>query len=178
MLQIYLTDLAAYNEGHLVGRWITLPTSSFNLAHALSEILSEGEAICDSPNHEEYFITDYEWDDIVFFDVGEYDNLGELNTECELVDNLSPHEQKAVAFLLREGIVTELDEAIAKADDVHVYENQSLEDVAYDLIQECYNIHELSPIIANHIDYEGIARDLECDGCYFERDGDVYEYCG
>lgn len=178
MLQIYLTDLQAYNEGHLVGCWISLPTSSSNLAYALSEILSEGEHICHTENHEEYFITDYEWDDTCFFEIGEYDNLGDLNTKCELLDELQTYQRKAVAFLLSEGIVANLEEAIAKADDVHVYENQTLEDVAYDLIHECYNIHELSPLIANHIDYAGIARDLEYDGCYFERDGDVFEYTG
>jgi antirestriction protein len=72
----------------------------------------------------------------------------------------------------------DVEDAISKTDDVIVHENKTMEDVAYYLIQDCYNIHELSPIIANHIDYDGIARDLEMDGTYFEMGNDIFEYIG
>ncbi len=49
-MKIYLTDLQAYNEGHLVGRWITLPLTGFELAQALSEVLNEGETAKNGPN--------------------------------------------------------------------------------------------------------------------------------
>lgn len=96
----------------------------------------------------------------------------------QLLEDKTGHELKAIAFLLSESLATDIDDAISKADDVRIYENQTMEDIAYDLIQDCYNIHELSPIIANHIDYEGIGRDLEMDGSYFEVGNDIYEYVG
>ena len=64
MLQVFITDLAAYNTGSLVGRWVQLPITSFELSQAISEVLTEGEYAVNGENHEEYFITDYEWDDI------------------------------------------------------------------------------------------------------------------
>ena len=178
MLEIYLTDLQSYNEGDLVGDWITLPLADKDLANAISEVLHAGEAISGSKDHEEYFITDYTWQDVEFFPVDEYDNIYELNAKLQAIEEVDPYKHKAIAFLLSEGLANDLDDAINKAEDVIVHQNQTMEDVAYDLIQECYNIHELSPIIANHIDYQGIARDLEYDGTYFEVGNDVFEYVG
>jgi len=31
-MKVYLTDLTAYVEGHLVGRWINLPLTPFELS--------------------------------------------------------------------------------------------------------------------------------------------------
>jgi len=50
--------------------------------------------------------------------------------------------------------------------------------VAYDLLQECYELDKLPPLIVNNIDYEGVARELDYDGTYWEVEGDVFEYCG
>ena len=44
MLQIYLTDLSAYNKGYLFGEWISLPCD--DLENKLSKILKAGEAMC------------------------------------------------------------------------------------------------------------------------------------
>jgi len=178
MLEVFITDLQAYNEGNLVGRWFTLPVSEEKLSQVISDVLREGEEACDTEDHEEYFITDFEWQDHVLFEVGEYSNLSQMNEQLQQLEDKTDHELKAIAFLLSESLATDIDDAIAKADDVRIYENQSMEDIAYDLIQDCYNIHELSPIIANHIDYQGIGRDLEMDGNYFEVGNDIYEYAG
>lgn len=178
MLEVFITDLAAYNEGNLVGRWFKLPVSEEKLSQAISEVLAEGEEVCGTTNHEEYFLTDWEWEDHELFDIGEYSSLYEVNEQLKQLEDKTEYELKAIAFLLSEGIVTDIEDAIAKADDVRIYENQTMEDIAYDLIQECYNIHELSPLIANHIDYEGIGRELEYGGNYYEIGNDIYEYVG
>ena len=178
MLEIYLTDLQAYNEGYLVGKWIKLPLTPFELNQAISEVLSEGETISGTENHEEYFITDWEWYNHKFQDIHEYENIYTLNEMLHLLEDKSDYELKAIAFLLSQNIVTDIEDAIAKADDVIIYENQSMEDVAYDLMQECYQADLLPSIIANNIDYEGIAKELEYDGTYYEVDSDVYQYLG
>ena len=178
MLNIYLTDLQAYNEGHLVGKWIKLPLTPFELSQALSEVLTEGETISGSDNHEEHFITDWEWNTHEFYDIDEYHNIYQLNEELQDLQYKPDHELKAIAFLLQEQLATDTADAIAKADDVYIYENQNMEDVAYDLMQECYNADALPSIIANNIDYESIARDLEYEGTYFDDGLDVYQYLG
>ena len=48
-----------------------------------------------------------------------------------------------------------------------------MEDVAVDLIESCYNLKDIPDLIVNNIDYDGIARDLEHDGIYWNIDGDV-----
>ena len=176
MLEIYLTDLQSYNEGDLVGKWIKLPLTSFELHQAISEVLTEGEFESGSKNHEEYFITDWAWSSHEFYDIGEYHNLHQLNEELQDLQYKSDHELKAIAFLLQEQLATDTGDAIAKADDVHIYENHTMEDVAYDLMQECYNADALPSIIANNIDYEAIGREIEYDGTYYEVGSDVYQY--
>ena len=179
MLEIFITDLCAYNNGFLIGKWITLPLSGKELYLAISEVLSEGEYACKSDStHEEIFITDYSWKGKSIFDVEEYDSPWDLNDDIGKLFELSESQQKAVAFLLSEQFTYDMDDAIQKSDDVIIHENQTLEDVAYSLLQECYELDKLPPIIANNIDYEGVARELEYDGNYFEVDGDVFEYCG
>jgi len=178
MLKIYLTDLAAYNSGALIGKWISLPMSEETIQMAINEVLCEGETITQEENHEEYFITDYEWDDLEFCEVDEYENIFELNSNMELLSGLEPHKLKSVAFLLDEGITVDIEDAIQRSEDVIIHEDQTIEDVAYSLLEDCYGVYKLEPIIANNIDYEGVARDLEYDGTYFEKGGDVFEYIG
>lgn len=178
MLEVFITDLQAYNEGHLVGRWVKLPISKYELAQAFSEVLCEGEAVCDSRNHEETFLSDYSYDDYEFIPIGEYSDAYELNDQLGLLEFKSDHELKAISFLLSEGLAIDVEDAIGKADDVRVYENQSMEDIAYDLLQDCYGADQLPSIIANNISYEDVARELEMDGTYFEIGNDIFEYIG
>lgn len=178
MLKVYITDLAAYNNGYLIGQWVTLPCDANKLNHIIDGILSEGAAACDSEEHEECFITDFEWDDYEFMSIGEYSSVYQLNEQLEPLEFKSDYELKAISFLLSEGIVSDMDEAIEKADDVVIYQNQSMEDIAYDLLQDCYGVDKLPSIISNHIDYESIGRELEMDGRYYEVGNDIYEYCG
>ena len=180
MLKIYLTDLAAYNKGFLFGEWISLPMDDDELSEAINKVLRGGEAICaieyGYEEHEEWFVTDFEWDDIDLCEVSEYEDIFKLNKSLQGIVDAEPYKLKAMGFLLSEGIANDIEDAFDKADDVIIYENQSLEDVAYDLMQECYNADALPSIIANHIDYEGIARDLEIEGAYTVIGNDVYEY--
>ncbi len=178
MLQVYLTDLAAYNAGSLVGKWVQLPLTGFELSQAISEVLTEGEHAVDGENHEEYFITDYEWIDVDLKEIDEYENIYNLNDELKLLVDLDKDKLKAVKFLLDEGITLDIEDAISRAEDVIIHANQSMEDVAVELIESCYDLKDIPSIIANNINYDAIARDLEHDGTYWEISGDVYEYIG
>jgi len=110
--------------------------------------------------------------------VDEYANIYALNDQLSLLEFKSDYELKAISFLLSEGLAMDIEDAIGKADEVRVYEGQSMEDIAYDLLQECYGVDSLPPIIANNICYESVARELEMDGCYFEIGNDIIEYIG
>lgn len=178
MLQVFLTDLQSYNEGDLVGKWVQLPDEPSKLSQAISEVFSEGESISGSQNHEEYFITDYEWGDIPLFKVEEYSNLFELNSALHALESIEWYPMKAIAFLLDQGFSGDVYDAIEKVDDVIVYENQNMKDIAYSLIEECYSLDNVPSLITSNIDYEGIAKDLELEGNYYRVDNDIYEYIG
>jgi len=180
MLKVYLTDLAAYNNGFLVGKWITLPCDY--LHQAISEVLTEGEHICSKElsffeHHEELFITDYEWgtidiENIEPFRVHEYANIYDLNDKAALLEDLTVHDLKIVAHLMSNDGYT-LDEAIIKKEEVIFYEDMTLEDVAYDMVQEGL-FGDVNPLLEHYIDYEQLGHALSYDGYSEESEGVFY----
>ena len=170
-MRVFLTDLQAYNEGNLVGRWIKLPLNPFELSQAISEVLTEGEAICGTENHEEVFITDYEAD----ITVDEYGDIHKINELAEILEQLSGYDLLKLKLLKHEGYNERdvLEQGIDTYDvDVHDYTNDtSFTDVyellAYDLVEEgCFG--EIPKHLEYYIDYSAIARDLSYDYVEFE----------
>ena len=178
MLKIFVTDLSAYNNGFLLGEWITLPMDKEELAFKVKIILGKGEMLCNDSFHEEYFITDYEFETVDIFSVGEYDNIYTLNEKAQLLEDIEESEHKLIKFLFDENIVSSLEEAIEKRDEVIVYENMSMREIAEEYVEENFDLDNLSPLIANNIDYNGIAIDFEMDGCYTTVDSDTFHYIG
>lgn len=71
IIKVYVSNLGAYNNGNLTGKWTALPVEDIN------EIYKEDREQCGNlPGYgDEYFISDYE----APFKIDEYDNLNELN---------------------------------------------------------------------------------------------------
>ena len=178
MLKIFVTDLSAYNNGFLVGEWITLPMNKEELAFRVKMILGKGEMLCNDSFHEEYFITDYEFETVDMCKVGEYDNIYTLNKQARLLEDIEESEHKLIKFLLDENIVSSLEEGIEKRDEVIVYENYSMRDIAEEYIEENFDLDSLSSLISNNIDYDGIAADFEMEGCYSKVGSDIFYYFG
>lgn len=174
-MEIYITDLAAYNNGHLIGEWVALPMDEEDLKAKIAEILATGAEVCGDNEHEEMFITDYQCD---YMEIGEYTNQFQLNEIAEQAENLSAYELKAVKFLLSNYLVKDFNEALEKYEEVIIHEDSTMEDLAYEFVNECYGVDSLPAIIVNNIDYEKIGREMEMDGRYYEEDGDIYEYLG
>jgi hypothetical protein len=182
MLKIYLTDLAAYNKGFLFGEWIQLPMEQEELTAKLDKVLRGGEAICAMEYgyelHEEYFITDYEWNDTKLFDIGEYENISTLNEELQQLSNLSQEQLNIIAFLLSEGFANELGDAIAMIDNVIVHTQTDMSSLALEYLKQYYDMDSLPSIITNNINYDSIAHDLYLEGRFYEVGDDIYEYIG
>ncbi len=160
-MEIYLTDLAAYNSGHLVGEWVALPCD--NLDERLQAILKQGASIVGDGVHEEWFITDYE----APFSVHEYDDIYLLNDKAATMANLSEQELKKIKFLESQG--EDFSRALELLNEVSLYEGMSFEDLAWELIEETWDVPEH---LLNYIDAEKFARELEMD--YTEIDGDLF----
>ncbi|CAA6803884.1 MAG: Unknown protein [uncultured Sulfurovum sp.] len=179
MLRVFITDLAAYNNGYLVGEWVNLPMEKEELELSIKDILSQGEKVCKYGSHEEYFITDYEWEDVTVFSIQEYDNPYLLNEKLTLLtEKVDSVQYKNVKTLLENELVENFEDAIANVDKLIVYENSTMKDVAMQYIEEFVDLNGYHSLIVNHIDYEGIGRDLEIQGSYFKDSSDIFQYIG
>lgn len=181
MLKIYLTDLCAYNKGYLIGEWISFPCD--DLQSKLDKILRSGEALCFMEQgyfekHEEWFVTDYDWEEVDLFCFDEYKDIFKLNEMLFRLNDLDKDQLKAIKFLLEQSIASDIENAITKADDVIIHPLTDLKSHVYDLLQELYDLNSMPTIITNNIDYEGIAYELDLEGRYVEINGDLYEYVG
>lgn len=156
--RVFITNLGKYNEGELVGKWLDLPCA--DISAELAEI-----GVAPGTQYEEYFITDYENE--VGYEVHEYENVWALNELAERLDDV-----RDVDWLLAYMDITgeELETAIDNYEErSSFYPGQTLEDVAYDLIHDYYNLPEIAE---RYFDYEAFAHDLRYDG-YTETDDGV-----
>ncbi len=156
-IRIFLTNLAKYNEGKLVGQWIDLPIEEDELEKNIRAVLGE--------NDEECFITDYE----APFNIEEFENVSELNRFAEEYESLDEDAQKKVLFLVNVQGCSR-DEAVEKHEDVTFYAGMSLKEVAESLVDDGV-FGKIPDSIINYIDYEAIARDLSFDGYYETEEG-------
>lgn len=161
MLRIYLTNLGKYNEGMLVGEWVDLPVSEEELEKVFKRIGNNDE-------YEEYFITDYE-SDIDGVKVGEYENIDDLNELAEALEDLDSEEENVLSVMLEDGCTFE--EALEKIKDrdYMVYYNcDSMEDVAYQVVEESGLLDGVPEKVARYFNYEAYGRDLEIEGTFYQ----------
>ena len=170
-MNIYITDLSAYNEGYLVGKWIELPLERDQLAEALYETLRMGEKATGTTNHEEIFITDYEAEIVI----SEYDDIYLLNELAITIETYDESDLLKFKFLLHEGFNEQdvIDNGIESYEvDIYDYsDDRSFTDVyellAYDFVSE--GVFGCVPSnFENYIDYSAIGRDLSYDYTEFE----------
>lgn len=176
-MQVYITDLEAYNNGHLVGRWYELPMSEYDLQNAIGAVLKDGQEVCQDVHvHEEYFITDYECD---YMKIDEYDSLHVLNVVAQMVSDLDDHQFNAVKVLMDAGIALNLEDAIAKIDDIFCTGETNMENVAYNYIQETGVLQAMPANLQFYFDYEKLGRDMEIEGSYYtDSENLIWEYVG
>jgi len=174
MLRIYVTNLGKYNEGELVGEWLELPATQAEIEKTLERIGISDEPDENGIYYEEYFITDYE-SDVPGMNIGEYDNLDDLNELAAAIDG----EEERAEVLVYNGYDT-ADAIRNHLDDVcycctpGTWETDE-EALAYWYINElgCMDIPEdLEP----YFDYERYGRDMMVEGNYYKTEsGNIYE---
>lgn len=153
MINVYITNLAKYTEGELVGQWVTLPLPPEELDEVIEEILGDDE---------EYFITDYETE--LPMDIEEYTCVYNLNELAEQLDYLNDHDLKKVKAILEWGAYSSLEDAIDNVDNFILYEDVlSEEDLGSYFIYDA-GIYNIPENIKWYIDLEQFGRDLAMDG--------------
>lgn len=161
MLSIFLTNLKKYNAGQLIGKWIELPCD--DLEDLAAEISGNGE--------DELFISDYSTE--LELKIGEYEDLENLNELARQYEDLESWEQETVkAYLEATGdSVQDLETALDRYEYCTFYPGYDLEDVARELVDDCYDLPEFAQC---YFDYEAFGRDLGCDGYVEVSNGVIY----
>lgn len=164
-ISVFLNTWANYNEnGADGGFWVELPCDLDNVMERLAK--STGEEV----DEMEVFINDYETE-IEGLEISEYDNIEELNELAEELEKLDEYDVEKIEAIMEAHGET-LRNALDNIDNYTYYSGMTLEDVAYKLVEECY---ELSDFAKRYFDYEAFARDLGYDG-YTETNNGVI--CG
>ena len=161
----YVANLGKYNEGELVGEWVTFPVDEDEWNEVLQRI-----GISDEPDeqgriYEEYFFAD--WDCGCGFHFGEYEDVDHINEIAEMADNLNSFEEEALDLMLDYGFGPEdaLD-AIGAGDYVYYPDCDNMEDVAYDIVQSSGMLAGVDDTIASYFNYEQYGRDLDAMGTF------------
>ena len=89
------------------------------------------------------------------------------------MQDLDEHDEQRLIYLL-DVIGLDREEALENYEDVMYYPKMRLVDVAMELVDEgCFG--EIPESISHYIDFEAIARDLDCEG-YHEAEQGVFFY--
>lgn len=161
-INIYVADLAAYNDGELVGKWVSLPVDEEKLNEVINELTHDGQ--------HDYAIHD--WEAPTGVQIGEYSNPWELNELAERIQALNSYEQDDLEY-----IVQAVDGGIEEALDV-------LENGEYRIYHDCWNMKDVAEVVMDEtgmlseipehlqyfFDFEGYGRLLETSG--------NFTYCG
>ena len=159
MLNLFVNTWGNYNEnGADGGQWITLPMEEEELQEVLEHI-----AAAMGDHDPEWAIHDYEWEsDVELGDVNEMDSITEWNARCQEACDLEEWESQEIAAAM-EAYGYTFPEALERQQrgSFTLYAGMDLEEVAEELINECYDLPEFA---LRYFDYEAFARDLSYDG--------------
>lgn len=162
MLNLFVNTWGNYNEnGADGGEWITLPMEADELEELLDTIAKK---IGDTDP--EWAIHDYEWTvELELGEVHEMDSIMEWNERCYEADGLDEDDVKEIA-----AAIDAFGYTFAEAMDrqqrgcFSFYPGQDLEDVACDLVAECYFTKDTPEIFRTYFDYKAFARDMGYEG--------------
>lgn len=162
MLNIFVNTWGNYNEnGADGGQWITLPMD----AEELEEVLENIAAIM-GDNDPEWAIHDYEWTTEIDLDeINELDNILELNEHCNELARLDEWEAEEIAAAVEAYGYTFAEAYERQQRGCFIfYRGMDMEEVAEEIVNDCYFTRDTPDIFTRYFDYEAFARDLSFDG--------------
>lgn len=159
-VKVYIANLGKYNEGVLQGAWFALPVDFDFIA----------EKIGLNDEYEEYAIHDFESP----VDIPEYISIDELNN---MYNKLCEIEEHGIEECDMKEVISEmggLDELYNNLDSIVNHGCISLEDYAYEYLEEYLSGIDVVPWLLSYIDYDKFANDLCIEG-HFVECGALYE---
>ena len=163
MFNVFITNLGKYNEGELVGEWVSLPCNDLEAVY---------ERIGIDEEYEEMFITDFEND--FGYSVGEYESIDELNELAEELENLDDTEMEELQALLENGET--INDAINMIDDcIMWYGCHDMEDVAREYCEQCGVLDGVPENLQCYFDFDAFGRDMSFEGTFIFTDSGCVE---
>lgn len=166
MLKIFISNLKEYNNGKIIGEWVSLPCEG--LEEVLNKISNNG--------NDEIFISDYETD-ISNLKISEYDDILQLNEIAEEIDNLSDDELIAFQAYL-EQYANNMEQALeeVRQGNYRIYYNcDNMEDVAYQAVNESGLLDGVPEQVKMYFDYEAYGRDMDINRTFIQIDNSFVE---
>ncbi|MCM1494731.1 MAG: antirestriction protein ArdA [Bacteroides sp.] len=174
-INAFVTNLGKYNEGQLVGEWVSFPVTR-------EEMQAVFDRIGINNQYEEYFITDYDID-IPNLKLEEYESVDRINYLAGRLNELDDEELEKFEEIVSSGI------DLYQTDGLEAYINLTYNLDTYDLYPDVNNeydlgyyiVHEIGGYdleamgnLAMYIDYEALGRDAVInDVCAFSENGYV-----
>lgn len=163
----FITNLGKYNEGELVGEWVKFPTTYEEIQDVFKRI-GIGQPDEFGQLYEEWFITDYDcYVPNLYDQLGEYENLDELNYLASKLDDMKSWEYDQFCGAMEVG-----DHSSSLQEIINLTENLDCYDIymgieTYDDLGRYY-VEELDAMqvpdhLMNYIDYEAYGRDIALD---------------
>lgn len=165
MLKIFISNLKEYNNGKIIGEWVSLPCE--DIEEVLEKISNSGK--------DELFISDYETD-INGLKVAEYEDSLQLNEIAEEIDNLSDDEVIALqAYLEQYNDIEQALEEVRQGNYTIYYDCDDMSDVAYQVVNESGLLDGVPETIKGYFDYEAYGRDIDIEGTFIQVDNNIIE---
>lgn len=165
MLKIFISNLKEYNNGKIIGEWVSLPCED------IKEVLDK----ISNNDNDELFISDYETD-INGLKIGEYEDILQLNEIAEEIDNLSDDELLALqAYLEQYNDIEQALEEVHQGNYRIYYNCDNMEDVAYQVVNDCGLLDGVPEEVKIYFDYEAYGRDMEINGTFIQIDNSFVE---
>jgi len=144
--RIYVACLAAYNNGHLHGKWIDATQSVEDMQEEINAML-EASPI---PNAEEWAIHDSEW-----IDLNECDSLQRVNDIAEFIV-----EHGELGYKLMQMNGGNVPYSVEMLEDHYHGAWKSKGHFVYHLVDDCDFLGDCSEIAKRYFDYDSFERDL------------------
>lgn len=151
-LNIYVADLAAYNNGILHGVWIDATQDLVTIQTSVECMLAKSPI----DNAEEYAIHDYEG--FGQYSVSEYEGLEDIHNVACFIDEHPSFGSELLNYY------SDVDEARQAADEKYIGTYESLEDYARQFTEETSDVPEH---LQYYIDYDKMGRAMEMNGDIF-----------
>lgn len=163
MIKVAIEEWGLYNNGILACKWWTADNTIEEIQKFYSDLRKEHGIF---PHDDlELFNADWEGSNMI------NENTGFLRVQeiSETLEQLTIEDQKKINYLIEYNGCS-FDEALEQYEDVELYEDTTMLQLAEQLINETWEVPEH---LVNYIDADKFANDLSMDG-YTVIDGDIY----